>query len=77
MTLYNIFQTSKGYRITKWDADFNVSASYLVSEHGCECPAQHKPCKHMGMLAKFWREAALDKQCFYCPDTETWYDLNI
>lgn len=72
--IYNLFTTSQGVRITKWDHDFNVSASYLVSDQGCECPAQ-KPCKHMDMLRR-WR-TEIDKNTFFDPENNQCYELNL
>lgn len=73
MILYNLFNTSQGIRITKWDHDFNVEASYLVSDKTCECPAM-KPCKHMEMMRLLWAE--IDQNTFYDPETDTKYELN-
>jgi hypothetical protein len=75
MTLYNIFTTSQGLRITKWDTDLNVVASYLVSDQGCECPAA-KPCKHMSMMHKLREDGEIDKNTFYNPATHEYYELN-
>jgi hypothetical protein len=75
MTYYNVFNTSKGARITKWDENFNPTVSYLVSDYSCECPARDKPCKHMKMLTKFRKDAAFNVQTFYCPEEDRYYDL--
>jgi len=76
MTLYNAFTTSQGIRITKWDDDFNVESSYLVSDQGCECPAA-KPCKHMTMLKRFRLTGVIDDNDFYDPETDQHYGLNL
>jgi hypothetical protein len=51
-TLYSL-RTEFGdmsYRITKF-VDGEVEASYLTSEHACECPAGARPsCRHRQML---------------------------
>jgi hypothetical protein len=75
MILYNIFTTSNGLRCTKWDDDFNVEATYLVSEQGCECPAA-KPCKHMSMMKMFHADKEIDKNSFYDPVSNQYYELN-
>jgi len=75
MTLYNIFTTSQGLRITKWDNDFNVEASYLVSDQGCECPA-NKPCKHMSMMKMMRADGEIDKNSFYDPVAHQYMELN-
>ena len=75
MNLYNCFSTSQGLRITKWDSDFNVAASYLVSEQGCECPAA-KPCKHMIMMRKLRLMNEIDKNSFFNPETNQLFELN-
>lgn len=73
MTLYNLFSTSKGTCITKWDDDFNVAASYIVGDRDCTCPAR-KPCKHMEMYRQLYGQ--IDKNTFYDPDTDSYYELN-
>lgn len=75
MTLYNVFNTSQGPCCTKWDDDFNVTAFYFVSDQGCECPAA-KPCKHMSMLKMFKADKEIDKQTFYDPVSNEYYELN-
>jgi hypothetical protein len=76
MTLYNIFPTSQGLRITKWDSDMNVEASYLVSDHGCECPAT-KPCKHMSMMKMMKADNEIGKNTFYDPVSNDYFELDI
>ena len=73
MILYNLFSTSNGTCITKWDDDFNVSASYIVDDKDCTCPAR-KPCKHMEMYRQLYSE--IDKNTFYDPETDQRYELN-
>ena len=75
MPLYNIFTTSQGLRITKWDSDFNVESSYLVSDQGCECPAQ-KPCKHMTLMRRFRLTGMIDENDFLDDETNQHYELN-
>ena len=75
MTVYNIFTTSQGLRITKWDSDFNVESSYLVSDQGCECPAM-KPCKHMALMRRFRETGAIDENDFLDDETNQHYELN-
>lgn len=57
MSLYNCRSTSTPdqYRITKFDADLNPEASYVVSRTQCQCPAYQRPsCRHRDMLADYW-----------------------
>lgn len=62
-------QGATNYRISKFDADLNVEASYLVKTDGaltCECPAGHRPsCRHRQMLPRFLAEGATNGQKFY------------
>jgi hypothetical protein len=60
------------YRISKFDADLNVEASYLIKTNGglisanCECPAGHRPtCRHRQMLPKFVKLGYTSGQAFY------------
>jgi hypothetical protein len=55
MAIYNLKSALDDYRITKFDRDLNVEASYLIiANEGrveCECPAGERPtCRHRQML---------------------------
>lgn len=63
MSLYNCRSTSTPdqYRITKFDADLNPEASYVVSRTQCQCPAYQRPsCRHRDMLPEFLRHGRMD-----------------
>lgn len=73
MTEYNCSHDHSGYRITKFDDDFNVESSYLVSETECECPQGSKPtCRHRKMLPQFLVTKRVNSQWFLNYDTGAW-----
>lgn len=71
MTLYNCKSEIDGlgdfwHRITKFDDDMNVEASYKVTLAGCDCPAGKRPtCRHRKMLPNFIRARAVNTAMFY------------
>lgn len=74
MTEYNcVTDSHTNYRITKFDDDFNVESSYLVSLTNCECPQGNKPtCRHRKMLPQFLVTKRVDSQWFLNYDTGEW-----
>lgn len=71
--LYNCKHDGDQYRITKFNSDFNVEASYLCDLHSCECPAGHRPhCRHRGMLPKFIQRQHVGDNWFYDHDRGGW-----
>lgn len=74
MILYNCFKEADGYRITKFDNDFNVESSYITTEHSCDCPAGHRPsCRHRDMLGVFLKTQRNDSHWFLEWDTKGWH----
>ena len=73
-TLYNCKSVSGiEYRITKFDRDYNVTSSYVVSNGGCDCPQGHKPtCRHRKMLPEFAKNGHIDDGFFLDFDTRQW-----
>src|SRR5438105_686271 len=61
------------YRISKFDADFNLLSSYTMTREGCDCPQGHKPtCRHRKMLPEFAKQGHIDDGYFYDWDTRQW-----
>lgn len=53
-SLYNCRHDGDVFRISKFDSDWNVEASYLLDAVNCQCPAGHRnSCRHRDMLPKF------------------------
>ena len=74
MTLYNCRIDGDQYRITKFDADFNVESSYLCTETECECPAGHRDiCRHRTMLPRFIRKSATKANWFHNFEQNQWH----
>lgn len=49
------------HRITKFDDDMNVEASYIVDGADCNCPAGERPsCRHRKMLPRFIARGAVN-----------------
>lgn len=72
-SLYNCKHSGDQYKITKFDSDFNVEASYLCDLHSCECPAGHRPkCRHREMLPKFIARDAVGTEWFWDHDRGGW-----
>ncbi len=73
-TLYSCKSVSAAeFRLTKFDADFNVLSSYIVSNGGCDCPQGNKPtCRHRKMLPDFAKQGHIDDGSFFDWDTRTW-----
>lgn len=79
LNFYNCRFAPPGYRITKFDSEYNVEGTYLVQPregtHGwtCECPAGHRPtCRHRDMLPKFIKDGHLDDGWFLRWDNRQW-----
>jgi hypothetical protein len=76
MTLYNCRQDGMHYRITKFDDDMNVQASYTCSENVCDCPAGVRPmCRHREMLPAFIGRGAVGNGWFLDYDQGGWYEF--
>ena len=76
--LYNCKIDGDHYRITKFDAHFDVEASYLCTEEECECPAGERPsCRHRQMLPKFQAHKATKGQMFFDYDREMWLKAEL
>ncbi len=61
------------YRISKFDADFNLQSSYTMTQEGCDCPQGHKPtCRHRKMLPEFARQGHIGDGWFFDWDTRQW-----
>lgn len=72
-SLYNCKHSGDQYKITKFDSDFNVEASYLCDLVACECPAGHRPtCRHRQMLPKFIAREAVGTLWFLDFDRGGW-----
>jgi hypothetical protein len=73
MSTYNLKTDSPAFRITKFDDDLNVAASYRVSPTECECPQwveRQRTCRHMKMLPLMEDRADTDWYLDY--DKGTW-----
>lgn len=79
MILYNLRLVAPNhYMIAKFSDDFNVDATYNLTEGGrrCDCPAGSrsvilKPCKHRRMLP--YMLGAVNTDRFYCYETGQWH----
>lgn len=72
-SLYNCRHDGDIFRITKFDSDWNVEASYLCDLVACECPAGHRPsCRHRQMLPKFIQREHLGDEWFFDFDRGGW-----
>lgn len=72
-SLYNCRHDGDQYRITKFDSDWNVEASYLCDLHSCECPAGHRSrCRHREMLPKFIQRGHIGDEWFWDHDRGGW-----
>lgn len=76
--LYNCRHDGDQFRITKFDTDMNVEASYLLNAHECECPASARDtCRHRQMLPKFIARGAVGTEWFYDHDRGGWVQLAL
>lgn len=76
--LYNCRHDGDQFRITKWDTDMNVEASYLLTAHECECPAAARDtCRHRQMLPKFIARGAVGTEWFYDHDRGGWVSMAL
>lgn len=72
-SLYNCKHSGDQYRISKFDSDFNLEASYLCDLVTCECPAGHRPsCRHRQMLPKFIQRNYVGTEYFFDFDRGGW-----
>lgn len=74
--LYSIRSVSGGYIIAKFDDDFNIDATYNITEGPvCDCPSwpRKRHCKHLDMLAKFEARSKIDTDWMYDPKTSSWH----
>lgn len=72
-SLYNCKHSGDQYRISKFDDDFNLEASYLCDLTTCECPAGHRPhCRHRQMLPKFIQRNYVGQNWFWDHDRGGW-----
>lgn len=75
-SLYNCksLPPDQGFRIAKFDADFNCEASYETTNATCTCPAGVRPtCRHRKMLLEFYRTNRVDAPWFLDFDTLEWH----
>lgn len=62
------------YEITKFDSDFNMESSYIVSKTECTCPQGSKPtCRHRKMLPQFLITKRVNTQWFLDYETGSWF----
>lgn len=74
--LYNCKHAGDQYRITKFDADANIEASYLTDGVLCDCPAGVRPkCRHRTMLPLFKASNGTNGNLFYDFDQGTWLEV--
>lgn len=72
--LYNCKAQGPKYRVTKFDLDLNVEASYLVDGDTCECPrGTSRSCRHRVMLPYFLKDKHVDDQFFFNYDTRQFH----
>lgn len=72
-SLYNCKHSGDQYRISKFDSDWNLEASYLCDLSTCECPAGHRPkCRHREMLPKFIQRNYVNTEWFWDHDRGGW-----
>ena len=64
------------YYISKLSADFEVLASYVITESGptliCNCPAYKPWCKHCEILRIAQAEHKVGTGAFYNHDSKEW-----
>lgn len=79
--LYACRTIAKGFMLSKFDSDFNISAFYEITpggngglSHSCSCPSQRQPCKHIAMVEAFAEKDYIDSEWFYDPATKTWHN---
>lgn len=66
------------YRISKFDTDMNVEASYLTDGIACECPAGERPaCRHRIMLSRFIARGAVNTFWLYDYERNGWVDSGL
>lgn len=76
---YSCHSTPMGYRMAKFDADLNVEASYIITNHAngtwfCSCPQGHKPtCKHRKLVNEFVLERRINTSFMLDADTKQWF----
>lgn len=64
--IYSIKSTRTGYRVAKFDENYDVLAIYNLHRDRqghltCDCPSQKKPCKHqLNLLPAFLTKKAVD-----------------
>lgn len=80
--LYSIRSVSGGYIIAKFDDDFNIDATYNLTDTDdtnhpvhCDCPSwpRKHSCKHTQMLDKFLQRGKIDTDWMYDPKTSSWH----
>jgi hypothetical protein len=75
---YNCRTAGGSYRITKFDADWNVESSYLCTFTECECPAGVRDiCRHRQMLPKFIAHEHVGDNWFYDYDRNGWLQTDV
>jgi hypothetical protein len=71
--LYNCRHDGDHYRITKFDADWNVESSYVCTFTECECPAGARDtCRHRQMLPRFVAHEHIGDNWLYDFDRNGW-----
>lgn len=76
--LYNCRHDGDQYRITKFDADLNVEASYLTTLSHCDCPAgERDTCRHRQMLHRFLARNAIGTDWFFDHDRGGWVQMAL
>ncbi len=75
--LYGLRTTPQGYRIVKFDEDFNAIAIYEMKlwrgRVDCACfQANKSTCRHREMVTLFNQHNRADKGWFYRYDTGKW-----
>lgn len=66
------------YRISKFDTDMNVEASYLTDGIACECPAGERPaCRHRIMLSRFIARGAVNTFWLYDYECNGWVSSGL
>lgn len=76
--LYSCRHAGDQYRITKFDSDMNVEASYLTDGSACDCPAGPRPtCRHRQMLPRFIQRNAVGTEWFFDFDRGGWVQVGL
>lgn len=76
--LYSCRHAGDQYRITKFDNDMNVEASYLCTLSECECPAGVRDtCRHRQMLHKFLARDAVNTDWMLDYDRNGWVQTDL